>query len=72
MSDVTYREVYGTSANENAIILNCSRARCTNIVMNNVNIKTSTPGKEAKAFCQNVEGKAELAVPTVPCLSKSD
>lgn len=72
MSDVTYREVYGTSANENAIILNCSRDRCTNIVMNNVNIKTSTPGKEAKAFCQNVEGKAELAVPTVPCLSKSD
>ncbi|XP_038888688.1 probable polygalacturonase At3g15720 [Benincasa hispida] len=72
VSDVTYREVHGTSANENAITLNCSRARCTNILMDNVNIRTSTPGEEAKAFCQNVEGKVDRAVPSVPCLSKFD
>ncbi|KAG7014865.1 putative polygalacturonase, partial [Cucurbita argyrosperma subsp. argyrosperma] len=71
VSDVTYREVHGTSANENAIILNCSRARCTNIIINNVNIRTSTPVTEAKSICQNADGKAISVIPPVPCLSKS-
>ena len=71
MSNVTYREVHGTSANENAIILNCSRARCTNIIMNNVNIRTSTPDTEAKSVCQNADGRAISVIPPVPCLSKS-
>ncbi|XP_038888676.1 probable polygalacturonase At3g15720 [Benincasa hispida] len=71
VSDVTYREVNGTSANEDAITLNCSRARCTNIILDNVNIKMITLGKEAKAICQNVDGKFLSTVPIVSCLSKS-
>ncbi|XP_022141107.1 probable polygalacturonase At3g15720 [Momordica charantia] len=69
VSNVTYREVNGTSANENAIILNCSRNRCSNIILENVSIKPIDPKMEAKAFCQNVDGRSTYAVPTVPCLS---
>ena len=71
MSDVTYRNVHGTSANEKAITLDCSRARCTNIIMEEVNITTSTSDEEAKSFCQNADGKSTSTVPQVPCLSKS-
>lgn len=69
VSDVIYREVNGTSANEDAITLNCSGAHCTNIILDNVSIKTTDPGKEAKTICQNVDGKSLSVVPIVPCLS---
>ncbi|XP_022979578.1 probable polygalacturonase At3g15720 [Cucurbita maxima] len=71
VSDVTYRDVHGTSANEKAITLDCSRARCTNIIMEEVNITTSSSNEEAKSFCQNADGKSTSTVPPVPCLSKS-
>ncbi|KAG6582328.1 putative polygalacturonase, partial [Cucurbita argyrosperma subsp. sororia] len=71
VSDVTYRDVHGTSANEKAITLDCSRARCTNIIMEEVNITTSTSDEEAKSFCQNADGESTSTVPPVPCLSKS-
>ncbi|KGN53196.1 hypothetical protein Csa_014667 [Cucumis sativus] len=71
VSDVTYREVNGTSANEDAITFNCSQARCSNIILDNVNIKMTNPGEKAKAVCQNADGKVLSAVPPVSCLSKS-
>ncbi|CAK9325049.1 unnamed protein product [Citrullus colocynthis] len=71
VSDVTYREINGTSANEDAVTLNCSQARCTNIILDHVSIKTTNSEKEAKTFCQNVEGESSFVVPSVPCLSKS-
>ncbi|XP_022154251.1 probable polygalacturonase At3g15720 [Momordica charantia] len=69
VSDVTFREVHGTSANETVIILNCSRSRCSNITMENVSMCTTIPGKEAEAFCENVDGRFTNVVPTVSCLS---
>ncbi|XP_023552846.1 probable polygalacturonase At3g15720 [Cucurbita pepo subsp. pepo] len=70
--DVTYREIHGISTNETTVILNCSQTRCSNIVMEDVSIQMSAPGKEVKAFCQNVDGRAVSTVPIVTCLSKSN
>lgn len=68
--DVTYNDVHGTSSSQNAIVLNCSRVGCSNIVMEDVNIQSSISGRKTTAFCQNVDGKSESTVPNVPCLSK--
>lgn len=72
VKDVIFSEIHGTSTSQNAIVLNCCEAGCSNIVMKNVSIMPSTPGKEVQAFCQNVNGREESTVPNVPCLSKSN
>ncbi|KAJ6417881.1 hypothetical protein OIU84_001296 [Salix udensis] len=70
ISDVTYRNVHGSSADEVAITLDCAgKAACTNIVMDNVNIISSNPGKQIRASCNNAKGTAISASPIVPCLS---
>ncbi|KAL9335559.1 hypothetical protein Peur_072740 [Populus x canadensis] len=70
ISDVTYRNVRGSSADEVAIALNCAgKAACTNIIMDNVKITSSNPGKQIRASCNNAKGTAISASPTVPCLS---
>ncbi|KAG5234387.1 glycoside hydrolase family protein [Salix suchowensis] len=70
ISDITYRNVHGSSADEVAITLDCAgKAACTNIVMDNVNIISSNPGKQIRASCNNAKGTAISASPMVPCLS---
>ena len=69
--DVTYRGVNGTSADENVITFKCSQARCTNIILDHVDIQMSNPNDEPKVFCQNVIGKSKSVVPAVSCLSES-
>lgn len=70
ISDVTFRDIYGSSADVVAINLNCGdNAACTNILINNVNITSGTPGQELKATCHNAQGTANSASPAVPCLS---
>ncbi|XP_022985111.1 probable polygalacturonase At3g15720 [Cucurbita maxima] len=70
VSDVTYREVNGTSAGENVITFKCSEASCTNIILDHVDIQMSHPDDEPKVFCQNVIGKSKSVIPIVPCLSE--
>ncbi|KAI4317375.1 hypothetical protein L6164_025247 [Bauhinia variegata] len=69
VSDVTYRRVYGTSAVENAIKLDCSNSvGCTNIVLEDINITSSVLGKDTYAFCNNAHGRSSSSTPNVTCL----
>ncbi|KAJ7979172.1 Pectin lyase-like superfamily protein [Quillaja saponaria] len=66
VSDVTYRNVHGTSANEKAISINCDNTvPCTNIVIDHANITSSVPGKKTFAVCSNAHGTSTTSVPTV-------
>ncbi|KAK9993956.1 hypothetical protein SO802_023659 [Lithocarpus litseifolius] len=71
ISDVTFRNVYGTSVDEIAIDLVCSdHFGCSNIVLNNIDIKSAIPGKQTISRCNNAHGSTlSLCTPIVPCLS---
>ncbi|CAL9025252.1 unnamed protein product [Prunus brigantina] len=69
VSDVTYRNINGTCADEKAITLACTGGGCTNIVMDNVTIKSDLPNKRSYAYCDNAHGTSSFSVPSVPCLS---
>nr|GEW44038.1 probable polygalacturonase At3g15720 [Tanacetum cinerariifolium] len=63
VSDVTYMNIYGTSASHRAITFNCSETlKCTNIVTKNVQI---TGGENA--YCKNVVGEFADTTPSVSC-----
>lgn len=72
ISDVIFRNVHGTSVDEIAIDLVCSgQIGCTNIELNNVNIKSAIPGKQTISRCNNAHGSTlSLCTPIVPCLSQ--
>ncbi|KAL5783129.1 hypothetical protein ACOSP7_008158 [Xanthoceras sorbifolium] len=71
VSAVSFTSVYGTSANEQAITLDCSSSPgCFNIVMNKINITSSAPGKQTRAYCKNAYGTSSSTHPAVDCLSK--
>ncbi|KAI5656459.1 hypothetical protein M9H77_25252 [Catharanthus roseus] len=70
VSHVSYEAVYGSSANEKAIQLSCSKSKpCTNIQMFKINIISAIHGEKAYATCNNAKGIESLIVPRVPCLS---
>ncbi|KAK4572379.1 hypothetical protein RGQ29_030709 [Quercus rubra] len=71
ISNVTFRNVYGTSVDEIAIDLVCSdHFGCSNIVLNNIDIKSAIPGKQTTSRCNNAHGSTlSLCTPIVPCLS---
>lgn len=70
VSNVTYRNVAGTSACESAIELNCDPAvGCTNVVIQNVNITSAAAGKKTYASCTNAHGTCSSTYPNVTCLS---
>ncbi|XP_061369186.1 probable polygalacturonase At3g15720 [Gastrolobium bilobum] len=69
VSDVTYRNMRGTSSCEEVIQLNCDNTvSCTNIVLDNINI-TSAIGEKIYASCNNAHGTSFLCNPHVSCLS---
>ncbi|KAL5850304.1 hypothetical protein ACOSQ4_008317 [Xanthoceras sorbifolium] len=71
VSTVSFTSVHGTSANEQAITLDCSSSPgCFNIVMNKINITSSAPGKQTRAYCNNAYGTSSSTHPAVDCLSK--
>lgn len=69
VSDVTYRNVHGTSADDEAIVFNCSEEGCKNIVLDHIDITSSVPGSNSRAVCNNAGGTASSTNPIVPCLS---
>lgn len=69
VSEVTYSNVQGTSADEQAITLDCSENGCFNIKMDLVKITSTVPGKQTTALCKNAHGTSSSTVPQVPCLS---
>ncbi|KAL5067813.1 hypothetical protein RYX36_018700, partial [Vicia faba] len=67
VSDVIFRNIEGTSNDEEAIELNCDRIGCTNIVLENIKI-TGLDGKKISASCKYVQGSCSSCTPNVPCL----
>ncbi|XP_015572485.2 probable polygalacturonase At3g15720 [Ricinus communis] len=72
VSNVIYSDIKGTSAQKEAIRLDCSEIGCTNIVMNRIYIAPSAPlVHQTEAYCQNVRGTSNNVTPNVNCLSGS-
>ncbi|KAM7490121.1 hypothetical protein LguiA_033042 [Lonicera macranthoides] len=68
ISDVTYKNVQGSSATKIGITLDCSSiVGCANIAMDHVDIS----GDGVIASCNNAKGTASHTSPQVPCLSSS-
>ncbi|RDY06861.1 putative polygalacturonase, partial [Mucuna pruriens] len=69
ISDVTYRNVKGTTSSENAITLKCDPSvACTDIVLDDISITTEN-GSITKGLCTNAQGTCSSCHPLVPCLS---
>ncbi|PRQ55901.1 putative polygalacturonase [Rosa chinensis] len=69
VSDVTFRNIRGSVAGETAITLDCDdQIGCKNIVMDNIDLTSSVPGKKVSAQCKNVQGFSTSLSPSVPCL----
>ncbi|XP_048334866.2 probable polygalacturonase At3g15720 [Ziziphus jujuba] len=69
VSDITYRDIQGSSAVEEAIKLDCCGIGCPNIVMDHVNLTSSLPNQKVLAVCNNASGTSSSTLPDVPCLS---
>ncbi|CAL9016499.1 unnamed protein product [Prunus brigantina] len=70
VEDVKYIDFEGTSANEEAIKLDCDQnSGCRNIIMDRIKITSAVPDKKIYASCNNAIGTSIGAiVPNVPCL----
>ncbi|XP_024965712.1 polygalacturonase QRT2-like [Cynara cardunculus var. scolymus] len=57
ISDVVYKNLYGTSSSKIAINLNCSRyVPCSGISMKNINLVSTQPGNPVTSSCTNAVG----------------
>ncbi|KAJ0663703.1 putative endo-polygalacturonase [Helianthus annuus] len=64
VSDVTYRDIHGSSASTQAIIFNCvGEFNCTGIVTDDVEVT----GEGVFASCQNVHGDFTQTTPQITC-----
>ncbi|KAI4354104.1 hypothetical protein L6164_003003 [Bauhinia variegata] len=71
VSDITFRGIHGTCADEKAIELNCNKKfGCQNLILDNINLTSSVPGKKTIASCFNAHGVATSVIPSNPCLQK--
>lgn len=69
ISDVRYSGASGTSNSTIAINLNCSQAvPCTNIVLDTIELASSTRGKQVNSSCNNAYGRAVGVVQPKSCL----
>ncbi|CAB4307351.1 unnamed protein product [Prunus armeniaca] len=70
VEDVKYIDFEGTSANEEAIKLDCDQnSGCRNIIMDRIKITSAVPDKKIYASCNNAIGTSiGTVVPNVPCL----
>ncbi|OIW14682.1 hypothetical protein TanjilG_33024 [Lupinus angustifolius] len=70
VSDITYRNISGTSSSEDVINLSCDvNIGCNGIVMENINITSDSSGNEVYASCTKAEGSSYSCIPTLSCLS---
>lgn len=70
ISDVLYKNIYGTSSSKIAINLNCSKSvPCSGITMENINLVSTQQGKLVTASCTSAEG-TEVGVNPGSCFMK--
>ncbi|KAL2479696.1 Pectin lyase-like superfamily protein [Abeliophyllum distichum] len=71
ISDVTYKEIFGTSSTNIAINLNCSQSvPCYGIFMQSIQLALAEAGKQITANCSSAYGEEDHVFPG-PCLSKT-
>ncbi|PIN02809.1 Polygalacturonase [Handroanthus impetiginosus] len=64
ISNVVYKEIYGTSSTNIAINLNCSRyVPCVGISMESIELTSAKIGKKVTANCSNAHGQETDVVP---------
>ncbi|EEF46976.1 polygalacturonase, putative [Ricinus communis] len=63
LSGIKYSGVEGTSASKQAITFDCAKIGCRNIAMDQINITSSSPGKQIHAFCNNAKGTSTSTTP---------
>ncbi|KAH7840718.1 hypothetical protein Vadar_020629 [Vaccinium darrowii] len=68
VSDVYFSNWRGTSAGEEAIMLNCSsHSPCSNITIEDVHITSSNGGSNVYSTCKNAHGRFDATTPAVSC-----
>ncbi|XP_075503260.1 polygalacturonase QRT2-like [Primulina tabacum] len=68
ISNVRYKEIYGTSSGDIAVNLNCSYSvPCYEILMESIELVSTTPGEDVIADCANAYGQ-EFDVSPASCL----
>lgn len=71
ISDVSFRNVKGTTGSDSAVELRCDPyVGCNDIVLDHISIVKEDGGK-AKASCTGAQGTCFRCNPIVPCLSDS-
>nr|XP_009598055.1 probable polygalacturonase At3g15720 [Nicotiana tomentosiformis] len=70
VSNVTYKDIFGTTPSKIAINLNCSDncTACTNLVFEQINITSVLPEKQTLVSCNNAHGQANSTLPPITCL----
>ncbi|KAL4180372.1 hypothetical protein AMTRI_Chr13g91800 [Amborella trichopoda] len=68
ISDVSFKNIRGTSATETAVTLHCSNGLpCQNVRLQDVQLNYYGPGKRAKATCMNVKASYSGTQIPPPC-----
>jgi galacturan 1,4-alpha-galacturonidase len=67
ISDVTFRNFQGSTDDKTAVVLNCARIGCTDIVLEDINI-VGLNGEKPSSLCNNVQGSCSSCNPKVECL----
>ncbi|CAI9782486.1 unnamed protein product [Fraxinus pennsylvanica] len=71
ISDVNYKDIFGTSSTKIAITLNCSQSvPCFGIFMQSIHLESAQAGKRITANCSSAFGEEDSVFPG-PCLSKA-
>lgn len=70
---MTYYDIQGTMADDQAITFDCSKnaddtLACLNIDMKQINITSIDPETEISVLCKNVNGTIDATSPNVHCL----
>jgi len=62
--------MYGTSKADVAVNFNCSgNVACTDIKLENINLTSSTIGKQVTSSCNNAYGEAKGTIEPKSCLN---
>ncbi|XP_047088979.1 polygalacturonase-like [Lolium rigidum] len=72
ISNVVFKNIRGTTISKDAINLSCSnQASCTNIVLENIDLKMERNQGETESTCQNAQWRKSGTVVPQPCEAKN-
>lgn len=72
VSDVTFRQFRGTVADGVAIHIDCDRVGCDNIVLEHINIASSSPRMPLTAFCRFARVIGRFVSIPIRCTFRND